>query len=162
MQTQFPMKISRYLRTSPELAAVTRHAEQLLALQNLFEAAAPPGLARHCRVANYKQGVLIIHAANALLAAKLRQVVPSLTDEFCNRGWQITAIQVAVQDRAEASRQTAEAVEPLPASARAGLAAFARMATDQRLKQAVEHLLQHAAPAEDPPANPAKKDPGGS
>jgi len=139
------MNISRYLKASSELAAITQHAERLLALQHLFEAIAPPTLARHCRVANFKQGVLVLLAANALLAAKLRQVVPSLTDEFCNRGWQVTAIQVAVQDRPAEGQPAAPVVPGLDAGARAELEAFARNAPDSRVKLAVLHLLETSA-----------------
>jgi hypothetical protein len=143
------MKISRYLKASPELAAVTQQAERLLALQQIFEATAPPGLARHCRVANFKQGVLIILAANALLAAKLRQLIPSLTNDFCNRGWQVTAIQVSVQDQPASAENGPSALPELPAAARAELEAFARTAPDPRIRTAVLHLLDAAASGPD-------------
>jgi hypothetical protein len=139
------MIISRYLKASPELAAIAQHAERLIALQHLFEAIAPPLLARSCRVANFKQGKLVLLAANNLLAAKLRQIVPSLTDEFCNRGWQVTAIHVAVQQSGD-ELQTARSVEPLAPAVRARLAEFAERVDDPRLRESLEHLLQTAAP----------------
>jgi hypothetical protein len=141
------MFISRYLKASSDLAAVTQHAERLLALQQLFEVIAPPALAQHCRVANFKQGKLVLHAANTLLAAKLRQMVPSLSDEFCYRGWQVTSIQVAVQDRTDTLQTANSRVSPpatLGPAARAGLAAFAQKAADPTLRGAVEHLLEAA------------------
>lgn len=141
------MNIANYLKASPELAAVTQHAERLIALQHLLEAVAPPALARQCRVANFKQGKLVIHAANAFIAAKLRQMLPSLSDEFSNRGWEITAIQVAVQDQEAAPRPDAQAPSPPSPAARAGLAEFARSA-EPRLRDAVEHLLRVARPAD--------------
>jgi hypothetical protein len=139
------MIISRYLKASSDLAAVTQHAERLLALQQLFEVIAPPALAQYCRVANFKQGKLVLHAANALIAAKLRQVVPSLSDEFSNRGWKVTAIQVAVQQWGDEPQKPPQ-VAPLPPAARARLAAFARSAADPKLRDAVEHLLEAAKP----------------
>jgi hypothetical protein len=142
------MKLSSYLKASPELAAVAQHAERLIALQHLFEAVAPPVLARQCRVANFKQGKLVIHAANAFIAAKLRQMVPSLSDGFSNRGWKITAIQVAVQDHADAPQQSApQPALPGPA-ARALLTRFA-LSADPRLRDAVEHLLRVASSSND-------------
>jgi hypothetical protein len=138
------MKISRYLVRSTDLAAITQHAERLLALQQLFEVTAPPGLAQHCRVANFKQGVLVVLAANALLAAKLRQGIPSLIDEFSNRGWQVTAIQVGVQDRPPAAPPVTYAT-PLGPEARAQLAAFAQIAGDEKLRDAVKNLLEQSA-----------------
>src|ERR1700688_4540163 len=124
------MIISRYLKASSDLAAVTQHAERLLALQQLFEVIAPPALAQHCRVANFKQGKLVLYAANTLIAAKLRQIVPSLSDDFSNRGWKVTAIQVGVQQRGDEPQSTTPAAVPLGPAARAGLAAFARKAAD--------------------------------
>src|SRR5271165_2834595 len=149
------MNISRYLKTSADLAAITEHAERLISLQHLFAAIAPPALAQHCRVANLKQGILVIHAANNLIAAKLRQVLPSLADEFCYRGWKITSIQVAVQDRAKVL-QTADsspisAPNPIGEDARAGLAAFANDAADAKLSDAVERLLDAAGPKTEGP-----------
>jgi hypothetical protein len=144
------MNISRYLRTSAELAAVTEHAERLISLQLLFEAIAPPALAQHCRVANFKQGILVILAANNLLAAKLRQVLPSLADEFCYRGWKVTSIQVAVQDREKvlqmADSSPISPPAPLDPDTRARLQAFAQHAADPKVRGAVERLLQVAGP----------------
>src|SRR5271165_6558010 len=144
------MNISRYLKTSADLAAITEHAERLISLQHLFAAIAPPALAQHCRVANLKQGILVIHAANNLIAAKLRQVLPSLADEFCYRGWQITSIQVAVQDRAKVL-QTADSspISPpaaIDADTRAKLAALASTAGSPTLRGALERLLDAVGP----------------
>jgi hypothetical protein len=142
------MIISRYLRASPDLAAVTQHAERLLELQHLFEAVAPPALAQHCRVANFKQGKLVLHAANALVAAKLRQTVPSLCEAFSDRGWQVTAILVAVQQSGD-EPEAVPAVAPLPPAARARLVEFAKQINDQRLKASVAHLLEATAQADE-------------
>ena len=135
------MKISNYLKTSPELAAVTRHAERLIELQHLLGAVMPPALAQHCRVANLKQGKLVLHAANPLVAAKLRQMIPSLSEALTSRGWQITAIQVGVQGYNAASQQFTEGPAPLSTGARAKLAELAGATGDQQLRDALQHLL---------------------
>src|SRR5262249_12462012 len=141
MHSPLPMNISRYLKASAELAAVAEHAERLLELQHLFEAIAPPALAQNCRIANFKQGVLVILATNAFFAAKLRQFLPSPADEFCHRGCQVTATQVAVQARPPPVTPADDPpVAPAPA-ARAGLKAFADAAGDARTRRAVERLL---------------------
>jgi hypothetical protein len=38
-------------------------------------------------------------AANASVAAKLRQLQPRLEDELLERGWQVSAIRIRVQGR---------------------------------------------------------------
>lgn len=143
------MIISRYLKASSDLAAVTQHAERLIALQNLFEVIAPPALAQQSRVANFNDGKLVLHAANAMIAAKLRQLVPSLSEDFLNRGWKVTAIHVAVQDRGDKADERSQAPAPLGPAARAGLETFARNLTDPHLRDAVEHLLQAAGSVPD-------------
>jgi hypothetical protein len=139
------MKISNYLKTSAELAAVTRHAERLIELQHLLGAVMPPSLARHCRVANLKQGKLVLHAANPLVAAKLRQMIPSLAAAFSSRGWQVTAIQVGVQDYIAAPQQSAAGPSPLSRGARATLGALADATADPQLRDALQHLLASSA-----------------
>jgi hypothetical protein len=139
------MKISHYLKASPELAAVARHAERLIELQHLLRAVAPPALAQHCRVANLKQGKLVLQAANSLVAVKLRQMIPSLTEEFASRGWEITGIQVGVQDYDAAPQHSTAGPAPLSAGARSGLAALAGATTDPQLRDALRHLLAAAS-----------------
>jgi hypothetical protein len=139
------MKISNYLKASPELAAVAQHAERLIELQHLLGAVMPPALAQHCRVANLKQGKLVLHAANSLVAVKLRQMIPSLAEEFSSRGWKITAIQVGVQGYDAAPQHSTEGPSPLSASARTGLAALAHSTADPQLRDALQHLLATAS-----------------
>ncbi len=81
------------------MTRLAAHARRLLTLQRCLESAAPAALARHCRVANYKLGVVVIHADNGAVATKLRQVAASLGDEFRKRGPQVTEIRVRVQPR---------------------------------------------------------------
>ena len=64
------------------MARLAAHAEHLQKLQQSFEKAVPAMLARSCRVANFKLGVVIIHAENGAAAAKLRQIAPSLSEDF--------------------------------------------------------------------------------
>lgn len=63
-----------HLSTAEGTAQFAAHAQRLLRLQRLLETALPPTLLGHARVANLRQGKLIIHAANSAVAAKLRQI----------------------------------------------------------------------------------------
>jgi len=135
------MKISSYLKTSPELAAIAQHAGRLIELQRLLGEVMPPALARQCRVANLKQGKLVLLAANSLVAVKLRQMAPSLAEAFSSRGWQITAIQVGVQETDAASHHPDDGPAPLTAAARAQLAALAAGTADPELRDALQRLL---------------------
>lgn len=81
------------------LARLTDHAQHLLRLQRLFQAATP--LARQARIANLRLGKILIHAANGAVAAKLRQMEPRLTGIFFSEAREVTGIEVRVQPRAK-------------------------------------------------------------
>ena len=86
-----------FLNADEAMARLAAHAGRLLKLQRLFEEMVPAALARTCRVANFKSGVIFIHAENGAVAAKLRQITPSLSDGFQIRGVQVTEIRIKVQ-----------------------------------------------------------------
>lgn len=86
-----------FLNADEAMARLAAHAGHLLKLQRLFEEVAPAALARTCRIANFKSGVIFIHAENGAVAAKLRQITPRLNDEFRTRGVQVTEIRIKVQ-----------------------------------------------------------------
>lgn len=89
--------LDAYLHSADSLARLRAHAQRLVRLQHVYADIAPTYLAESSRVANHKQGKLVIHADNGAVAAKLRQVVPSLRDEFGKRGCEVTEIQVKAQ-----------------------------------------------------------------
>jgi hypothetical protein len=86
-----------FLNADKAMARLAAHAGRLLKLQSLFEEVVPAMLARTCRIANFKSGAIFIHAENGAVAAKLRQIIPSLSDEFRTRGVQVTEIRIKVQ-----------------------------------------------------------------
>lgn len=86
-----------YLNADETMARLTVHAGRLLRLQSTFEEVVPAALARTCRIANFRSGVIFIHAENGAVAAKLRQITPSLNDHFRSRGVQVTEIRFKVQ-----------------------------------------------------------------
>lgn len=66
-------------------------------MQRIFLKIAPPQLAQHCILGGFFDGNLTICANNGAIAAKLRQTVPSLLLKFRVRGYEVTAIRIAVQ-----------------------------------------------------------------
>lgn len=89
-----------------KLARLTDHAQRLLRLQRAFEAASP--LARHARVANLKLGKVVIYAANAAVAAKLRQLASRLTGVFCVVAAEVTGTEIRVQPSANNDNRVSE------------------------------------------------------
>ncbi len=89
--------LDTYLSTAGSLARLSAHAGRLLKLQRIFEQCAPSYLTTASRVANYKSGRVVIHADSGAVAAKLRQMLPSVADNFSLVGAEVTEIQVKVQ-----------------------------------------------------------------
>jgi hypothetical protein len=93
-------KINFYLETlrlTPEHQRLFRHMEKLTAMQRVFMKIAPPQLAQHCALGGFSEGNLTICADNGAIAAKLRQMLPSLLLKFQAMGYEVTAIRIAVQ-----------------------------------------------------------------
>lgn len=130
------------LNADAAMARLAAHAERLLKLQHLFEEAAPAALARTCRIANIKLGVIVIHAENAAVAAKLRQIEPSLSDAFRSRGVEVTEIRIKVQPLDVAAQHN----PPIQAAVLgdAGRASIARLADslpDGPLREALGRFI---------------------
>lgn len=83
------------LKADTGLARLTGHATRLLRLQRLFEMTTP--LARGARVANLRSGKIVLHAANGAIAAKLKQITPTLADVFRSEAPEVTGIEIRVQ-----------------------------------------------------------------
>ena len=92
--------LQEHLSTAEGTARFAAHAQRLLRLQRLLESVLPPALRAHARVANLRQGKLVIHAANSAVAAKLRQFGPRFAEAFIKDGAQFTEIDVRVQAKA--------------------------------------------------------------
>lgn len=90
-------KIGRLLADSSELRALSAKARRLMELQQIYIAVAPGPLAQISRVKNFRAGTLVLVAGNSAVAAKLRQLTPSLLANFQKQEPQITGIKVEVQ-----------------------------------------------------------------
>jgi hypothetical protein len=131
MQTR---SLQDHLVTAEGTARFAAHAQRLLRLQRLLETALPPPLRASVRVANLRQGKLIIHAGNSAVAAKLRQFVPRFAELFSNNGAQINEIDIKVQAKASAAPPQKPVKKDLPSEER-----------KQALTQLLENLPSDSA-----------------
>ena len=93
-------KINFYLNAlslAPDHRKLFASAQKLLGLQQVFFEIAPRQLARFCTLGAFSEGNLTIYASNGAIGAKVRQIVPSLLRKFQARGYEVTAIRIAVQ-----------------------------------------------------------------
>jgi hypothetical protein len=72
-------------------------ARRLIELREILAAVLPESLARHCSIANYKQGKIVIFAANGAIAAKLKLMLPTLSEQLSKRAMEVTGLEVCVQ-----------------------------------------------------------------
>lgn len=137
-----PPTVTSLLETEAHVARLTAHAGRLLQLQRQLELALPRQLAKVVRVANYRLGKVIVHAANGAVAAKVRQIVPGLVETYRQNGTEVNEIDVKVQPiQPIHAKPTEEAHKPLGAKAKQGLTSFAqKLPADTPLRLALERL----------------------
>jgi hypothetical protein len=79
-----------WLRTEPAFAALGEQAARMAALERDLRSALP-GIA--LTVVSFERSQLVVGAAHAAVAAKVRQIEPSLIAALRQRGWQVDAIR---------------------------------------------------------------------
>ena len=136
--------LQEYLASGDSMARLAAHAKRLLQFQRLLEAALPEALRPHARVANFRLGKLLIHAANGAVAAKIRQFGPRLAGDLSNKEVKVTQIEVRVQARNPSlPKSPHERPAPPGISQKQGLTALAcHLPSDSPLRAALERLLR--------------------
>ena len=135
--------LQEHLNSGDSLARLAAHAQRLLQFQRLLEAALPEALRPHARVANFRLGKLLIHTANGAVAAKVRQLGPSLASELSNKEPKVTQIEVRVQARNPNPPRQLHKRPDLPGkNQKQGLTNLAQeLPRESPLKRALERLL---------------------
>jgi len=132
-----------FLDQAEGVSALMPQAERLLQLRKILASLLPDSLARHCTVANYKQGRVIVFASSGATAAKLKLMLPSLQERLSGRATEVTGLEVVVQAR-EAEPQVADKSAKMSEAATSTLAAFSEQLPDSELKTAVSRIVfQH-------------------
>jgi len=133
--------LNTYFGASPELRQLSGRAGKLMALQKLYEQIAPASLLPYSRVHKLERQVLTLAANNSAIAAKLRQIAPTLTKMFLDGGCEVTGIQVRVQ--VTFSPPAESIVRPvLSRAGRNRLVELAAGLPDSPLKNALQRLAR--------------------
>jgi hypothetical protein len=90
-------KLDRFLSADGELQPVVAKARDLRHIAGLVGGFLPADLSGLFRVANHREGELVLIAANASAAAKLRLLSPTLSDYLTNQRIQVNSVSVRVQ-----------------------------------------------------------------
>jgi hypothetical protein len=136
--------LENYLEAADGAGKVMAHARLLLKLTHLYQEIAPMHLGQASSLANYKSGIIVIHAVSGAVAAKLRQLAPTLADGFSKRGIECNGVQVKVQARKISTQSMTSTQKPLSSRASSELAGLRDSLPDSPLRAAVESLLAHA------------------
>ena len=137
--------IDDFLTDSEGAGRLMAHARLLHKLGRIYAQVIPEHLGQASRVANFKSGTVVIHADNGAVAVKLRQMAPSLTNEFSKRVAECSGVTVKVQ-ALDIPHQSSEAtVKPLPDGACRSLSSLAESLPASPLREALETLLKRSA-----------------
>src|SRR5436309_2208188 len=98
-----------FLNQPDGIAPLMPQARRLIELREILAGVLPESLARCCSIANYKQGKVVIFAANGATAAKLKLMLPTLSEQLSKRGIEVTGLEVCVQPLASDSQLTRQA-----------------------------------------------------
>lgn len=90
-------KLGRILSAERELQPLLEKARDIRALAGLVDDFLAPELAGQARVANFREGELVLLAVNSAAAAKLKLLAPSLSRFLLNQRWQVNSVSVRVQ-----------------------------------------------------------------
>jgi len=122
-----------FLNQADGIAPLMPQARRLIELREILAALLPESLARYCSIANYKQGKVVIFAANGAIAAKLKLMLPTLSEQLSKRGIEVTGLEVCVQPLASDS-QVVEKSAKMSVEAASGLARLCEQLPDSELK----------------------------
>jgi hypothetical protein len=136
--------LQEHLASGDSMARLSAHAQRLLQFQRLLQATLPEALRPHARVANFRLGKLLIHAANGAVAAKIRQFGPRLASDLSNKDVKVTQIEVRVQARNPSPPKPPHQRPALPGlRQKQGLTALSqKLPDDSPLKEALQRLLR--------------------
>jgi hypothetical protein len=94
-------KINFFLNTlkdAPEHQELFTQVDRISGMQEAFMEIIPPKLIPFCALGKFTSGKLTIIVGNGAIAAKLKQVLPSLLSKFHTSGYvEVTSIQITVQ-----------------------------------------------------------------
>lgn len=139
--------LHRFLGSGDTLTRLHDHARLLLRAQEGLRSLLPPALGDHCSVANMRDGNMVVFARNGSVAARLRQMVPSLINGFAARGQIVGAIQVKVGVVFEVEPPPPPKARSVGQVGRASLAGLiAELPEDAPLRASLQRLLDRSRP----------------
>lgn len=136
--------LGAFLAEADDIKPLMSRARHLLDLQRLLSISLPASLAQAATLANYRQGTVVIHAANGAIAAKLKLLAPGLRDLLLKRGVEVTGIEIEVQPAKSSATPVAKTAK-LSATASRELSKLASQLPDSELKSIIVSFSSRGA-----------------
>jgi hypothetical protein len=124
------------------LQAINVRLRRITALQQIYVTAVPPELAARSRISDERFGTLIVLSDTSAVAAKLRQLVPTIVAVFVKSVPEVTSIRIEVQVTAE-RRQTDTRAE-IPPRALTQFEELRDSIPESPLRNALARLIEHS------------------
>lgn len=137
--------IESYLEAADGAGKIMAHARLLVKLAHIYKEIAPAHLSQASSLANFKSGIVVVHAVSGAVAAKLRQLGPTLADGFCKRGVECSGVQVKVQARKMSAQSMSSTKKPLTPGASRSLEGLRDSLPSSPLRSALATLLERSA-----------------
>ena len=134
-----PKPISEHFSASDALSPLLAKAQRLVALQRTLNSVAPT-IAAQCRIANLRDGHVVIWTTNNATAAKLKLLVPRLTERFVSACADVKGVKIEVQFLMAATIGSVNRERDLTPPPSAPLEALARTLPDSPLRNAILSL----------------------
>ncbi len=116
-----------------------------MVLQAVLDGMLPPQLQGQCRVANLKEGSLVVAARGGAAAVRVRQILPSLLERLQHGGHPVQSIKVKVGTPEQMAPERPAPQRQISESAKADLHDFAdTLPADSPLRASIERLIRRA------------------
>lgn len=136
-------KIGQFLAADGAYQPLLAKMREIRLLDGQCQAFLPPELAHLVRASNLRDGRLVLLAAHASAAAKLRLQLPSLLEFLQRQGAKVNAVSVRVQPR-QVNEYSTEAPRPrsLPLAAFSALSELYGSLRESPLKSGLKQFLK--------------------
>jgi hypothetical protein len=136
------LKINRFFSADGDFQPVFEKVRAIEALSKLLQGFLPPELAPLVQVANFKDGKLVLLAANGAAAAKLRLLSESLGAYITKQRSEVNSVSVRVQPGIGEPPDTAPKQAHLTGAALQELVALYGRLPDSAFRKALKTLLE--------------------
>ena len=136
-----PKSLNSFLEDG--ISSLLPQTQRLLEIRQVFAKILPANLRRSSAIANFKQGKIVLFAANSAVAAKLKLLAPALQDDLVKSGYQVTAMEVQVQPSSPPEKPR-EKRATLSLEAGRHLADLSNQLPDSKLKKIVSSMADRS------------------